>query len=177
MATINVGGSPELPGIAQHHFKENICDILAVTETHQRQDQRILTDYTQIGAPAPCETVHPRGGVSLPFKPHLQPKLHYRYATSHYQVIGARVRSIYVFAVYISPAAPAHIMRACLSQIQQVAKGTSLLIGDFNARHTNWDVKNNVRGRNLVKWAQKSGWGYPRSVIPNISLRNGLKRH
>ena len=46
VATIDVGGTSELQGIAQHHFKENICDILEITETHQRQDQRILTDYT-----------------------------------------------------------------------------------------------------------------------------------
>ena len=40
VATINVGGSSELPGIAQDPFKENMCDILAVTETHQRQEQQ-----------------------------------------------------------------------------------------------------------------------------------------
>ena len=143
MATINVAGSSELPDIEQNYFKTNICDILAVTKTYQRQYQLLLTNHTQIGAPAPCETGHPRGGVPLLFMPHLQPKLHYCYAKSHYQVIGARVRSIYVFYVYITPVASAPVVRACLSLIQELAKCTSLLIEDFNAYHANWEVKKN----------------------------------
>ena len=85
MATIKVGGSWKLPGIAQHHLKANICDILEVTETHQIQEKRLLTNYTHIGEPAPHETGYPREGASFIFKSLLKSKLYYLYATSHYQ--------------------------------------------------------------------------------------------
>ena len=51
-------------------------------------------------------------------KPHLKSKLYYRRAKSHHQVIGARVRSIFVFAVCISSIAPVQIVRDLLSHIK-----------------------------------------------------------
>ena len=112
----------------------------------------------QISAPSSLETGHLRGEVLL--------LLRSTYSRNFTMVtwppitnfIMARLQLIYVLFVYISAVIFAKIVRACLSYIQQVAKGASMLIDDFKVRHTNWDLRRNFRRLILVRWAQMLSW-------------------
>lgn len=79
-------------------------------------------------------------------------------STPSYEIITIKAARVYITNAYISPTAKAQEEDAALNVILRESRGNSILTGDLNARHKQWDKRTNTRGRKLLIWASDHGW-------------------
>lgn len=63
----------------------------------------------------------------------------------------------HIVGAYISPNTGEQEMRETLNKVHKDnGEGCSLILGDLNARHTNWEERKNARGRATVRFARET---------------------
>lgn len=134
--------------------------ILGISETWIRECDRKLKDSLDDSTEPPPVARMNRGygGVRIIINPVLPFTSVRKYPSQTIQALTVRVLSIVVTTIYISPRAKRDEEKEVLEKIQKMSGGCPIVMRDLNARHTNWDYKNNPRGARLVRWANKRGW-------------------
>ena len=95
------------------------------------------------------------GGVVTLYQRHMNCKLvdkDFNFLLVEAQILN---EPIYVEAVYVPPASlpPFQLFRKC-------ANKPFFILGDFNAKHTLWDCKqNNTNGIHILNWLEATGNG------------------
>lgn len=75
---------------------------------------------------------------------------------SRFQLLSASVYGCIVIAVYLSPRLSAADLDSLFHHLRLMARGRAIILGDFNARHSDWDSISNLHGQRLRAWADKS---------------------
>ena len=153
IATFNVNGLLGSKAAVHKAWKVLEIDILCLVETWLRP-----TDEVYIGLPhdvlsleAP-KSGRPHGGIVLLRLPGLQTRVLAKYATKSYQVLAIHVKpGLNVIGVYITPNAERTAIHECLSRLKSLCHGPTLIVGYWNGRHLDWDVKTNKQGRVVRK--------------------------
>ena len=70
-------------------------------------------------------------------------------AEREFQATSVSIRGTPVVGAYIQPNAKVETIKKFETQIKRLARGSSVVIGDLNARHKNWDTTTTVQGRRL----------------------------
>ena len=117
------------------------------------------TDEVYIGLPhdvlsleAP-KSGRPHGGIVFLSRPGLRTRVLARYATKSYQVLAIHVKpGLNVIGVYITPNAERDAIHECLSRLKSLCRGPTVFMGDWNARHSDWDEKTYKQGRFVRNW-------------------------
>ena len=129
-------------------------DILCLVETWLRS-----TDEVHIGLPHDVLSLEapqkgrPHGGTVFLRRPGLQTRVLARYATKSYQTLAIYVKpGLNVIGVYITPNAERIVIRECLARLKSLCRGPTVILGDWNARHRDWDDKSNKQGQLVRNW-------------------------
>ncbi len=146
LARMNVGGSPETPAFVNKWMSDHGVDVLGITETHLKPDGKIRVGYFAINAPRPPpEQGRNSGGVTLLFRKAGGVKLIYKHVEKNFQMVIAQVGKVKCGVVYISPKATRTETEECLRMLNTHSRGNSIIGGDWNARHKQWD-QNRIEG-------------------------------
>ena len=154
IATFNVNGFAGSDAVVHKAWKVLGIDILCLVETWLRP-----TDEVYIGLPheflfleAP-QSGRPCGGIVILRLPGLQTRVLAKYATKSYQVLAVHVRpGLNVIGFYITPNVERTAIHECLSRLTSFYHGPIMIVGDWNARHLDWDDKTNKQGRVVRSW-------------------------
>lgn len=134
--------------------------ILAVCETWLRDSDARQCDW--ISERVNTKITHSRrrgfGGVGIVVHPLVKYTKIAEAATEKYQCLTIRTIGRNITVVYISPAARKADEEAVREYILATPEGSSIVLGDFNARHRRWDTIDNERGKRLVRWADGKNW-------------------
>ncbi len=69
-----------------------------------------------------------------------------------------KIKDLYMTVLYAAPQTLRKELTNTLNQIRKSSRGSSILMGDLNARHKNWDTKFNTAGTTLLRWANLRNW-------------------
>ncbi len=126
-----------------HRLVHN-SDIVILTETwHPLPDTLFDRQVIQLHSPT---SAGPRGGVAFILAPLLYYKPLQSVSTAQYQILSISALRTPVIATYLSPKAPPSVLQAYTTQLSRLARGSSIIIGDFNARAKEWDSSSNAQG-------------------------------
>ena len=73
----------------------------------------------------------------------------------------------------MSPSITKENLTAVLQWIRDASSGPTVVLGDFNARHKDWDSTTNTRGRTLRKWSKRFGWTISAPNTPTNTTEQG----
>ncbi len=133
-------------------------DIASIAETHLRPEGKIRTDYFSFNATrTPPKEGRNSGGVSLLFRKAGGDRW-YSSIQKRTSNIICQLGQIKIGVVYLSPASSRAETEKCLNMINTHARGKSILCGDWNSRHQEWDRLSNRKGNQLVRWASAKKW-------------------
>lgn len=115
-------------------------------------------------------------GVSIICKQNSSFKLFTKYAEQTFQIIHGVAHGFPVMGAYFAPRIP----RADLHRVPALAakclQGPGILMGDLNARHTQWDDVSNPQGVILQQWARRHNLCTARPPAPTFSVHAGQRR-
>ena len=154
IATFNVNGLAGSEASVHKAWKVLGLDILCLVETWLRP-----TDEVHIGLPhdilsleAP-QSGRPHGGIVFLRRPGLKTRVLARYATKSYQALTIHVKpGLNVIVVCITPNAERTAIHEFLSGLKSPCRGSTVLMGNWYARHSDWDEKINKQGRFVRNW-------------------------
>lgn len=149
------------------HRKENeirkLADqthILGICETWMRPKEtnqmKMLNEVASTIQEKP--TTRGYGGVALMIHPLIRYTLITKAAERTHQYITIRTGDVHITILYMAPANAKETDRKIWEEVTSIAKGKAIIMGDINARHTDWDRKTNLRGARIKKWASEQGW-------------------
>lgn len=156
------------------HMAERV-DALGICETWAKAndpDMNILTDVHASTEP-PHKNCRGYGGVANIISPRLQFTLLNTSSTKKMQSVAVRVGEIMIITAYVSPIATQSELIQFLNTCGAVHRGRLIIIGDLNARHSNWDHTTNSKGRGLVQWASRNGWSIAAPSRPTFVTAQG----
>ena len=145
IATFNVNDLAGNEAAVHKAWKVLGIEILCLVETWLRPTDEVYNglhhDVLFLEAP---KSGRPHGGIVLLRRHGLRTRVLARYATKSYQVLAVHVKPrLNIIGVYITPNAERTAIHECLSLLKSPCHGPTVIVGDWNARHLNWDVKNN----------------------------------
>ena len=114
-----------------------------------------------------------QGGVALKVAPLIAYKVLQRHSQPEYQFITIKLGRTLITVLYLKPNVPKPIFLQCLNKIQAYCRGDSVIMGDFNARHSRWDSRSNSHGRWLVEWITLHGWSVHAPPEPTFAAHQG----
>lgn len=74
------------------------------------------------------------------------------------EIVTINIAGTMIGAIYSPPRAPVTGLLAVLDAFNETARGSAVLLGDFNARHLTWCSRNTARGNKPRQWAQMKWW-------------------
>lgn len=153
----------------------NTTDIIGLCETWARESDTSLLNLLDVQAST--EPTHRCcrgfGGVGFIIDARLRYSILDRFTSKKYQTITIVVGDTACTVLYMSPLNTAVETKLILERIRTLYRGRHIIMGDLNARHTNWDTKTNARGRQVMYWANKHGWKLSAPKSPSYSTVNG----
>ena len=103
------------------------------------------------------------GGVALAAPFDVPMRLLQSFQHKRFELLSASVYGCIVVAVYLSPRLSEQDMSLFFTELRKMARGRAIVMGDFNARHVQWDVTTTTQGRRLHDWATRANF---RTVRP-----------
>ena len=154
IATLNVNGLPGSEAAVYKAWKVLEIDIIYLVETWFCPTDEVHIglphDFLSLEAPQ-SDRLH--GGIVLLRRPGLQTRVLTRYATNSCKVLAIHVRlGLNVIGVYITPNAERTAIHEFLAHLKSLCRGPTVFLGDWNARHLDWDEKTNKQSRSVRKW-------------------------
>lgn len=163
-------------------------DILGLSETWINGDK---IDYsTQMNLAVNNKTSNKNnrsfGGVAMIINPIIKFKIIREMAHPKYQFITIGLTNLTVTVCYISPSASAGTVEGAMVEIQRHTGDRAIVMGDFNARHKQWDDTTNSRGIVIKRCSIKREWQIQKSAEmtcyaargcskPDLFLRRGVR--
>ena len=154
IATFNVNGLAGSEAAVHKAWKVLGFNILCLVETWLRPTDEVHLDLPHdiLSLEAP-QSGRPHGGIVFLRRPGLKTRVLARYATKSYQVLAKHVKpGLNVIGVYITPNSERTAIHECLSCLKSLCRGPTVFMGDWNARHSDWDEKTNKQGRFVRNW-------------------------
>jgi len=158
LATLNTAGVSGKAEIIQRCWDLYDLDILCLVETWCRPTNRIpITQaHYSLAVEAPGSRFRGQGGIALLYREDLDTKVLARHGNSAYQILAIQVNpNLTVIGVYLSPSAPRSQVQEFLDKLKSLTRGPTVIMGDWNSRHQDWDSARNCPLWGL-RWAQ---WG------------------
>ena len=154
IATFNVNGLAGSYAAVQKAWKVLGIDILCLVETWLCPNDEVYIglphDVLSLEAP---ESGRLHDGIVLLRLHGLQSRVLAKYATKSYQVLVVHVKpGLNVIGVYITSNAERTAIHECTSRLKSLCRGPAVIVGDWNARHLDWDEKSNKLGRVVRNW-------------------------
>lgn len=149
--------------------------VLGLCETWLREkDEEVLKslDCSAL-APPTLNLARGHGGVGIIINSLLQYDIVYKTSTQTIQCVTAKVNSVMITVLYISPQARPGDVSTILDKIKHLSGNQAVIMGDLNGRHTSWDAVSNARGRRLYQWALKHGWKIIGPDLPSLITPRG----
>lgn len=148
------------------HKEENIkalsrqAHVVGLCETWHKQDDQYFKSQVneELIGPKAGELNRNTGGVALIVHPLLRYEVQAQHSSKHAQYISIRIGDTLISIIYLSPSGRDEEVIKLLDEISRSHRRKSVIMGDFNARHKEWDHASNMRGRRLVAWASRNGW-------------------
>ena len=174
LGTYNIDGLEGSESAIGMLMEEHSIHVLALQETWTRENDRLPPWISAaVSAPVPTQAIRGFGGVALVISPAIPHSVVRKKRTKQYQYIVARVGDMHIASVYISPLAVKAQVLECLNEIKQSALPPAVLLGDFNARHLDWDEHANFRGSLLKKWSNNANFEIRAPKAPTFTNYNG----
>lgn len=156
LATLNVGGSSDL--CTQHCVRLLAqADVLCLTETwasHNSIPHGLAHDIGVCG-PAVRDSNRHQGGIRLLSGPAASLRYRTHLYESDAQIVVAQLSSgMLIIGAYIAPLRGRSRFNEILAWVRPWLRGSAVLLGDLNARHTRWDTNRNAYGTALVQWTE-----------------------
>lgn len=145
--------------VREFMLKENL-DVLVLVETFVSKGS-IFEVECQIAAVCNdprTESARAAGGTAVLNKPGLHYKVIRKAIFASTELVAVQVEGSLIGGVYIPPIAPWRGVEQALETFRSLLNGKALLIGNLNARHRDWCVKDNRRGEWLRQWAIDHRW-------------------
>ncbi|KAI0560572.1 Endonuclease/exonuclease/phosphatase [Gracilaria domingensis] len=158
VGTFNVRGLANSEAEVHRAWEFLGLDFLCVVETWQRPSDEVslALPHVSVALEADHRTRSPRGGITIFHRERLATKVLAKYATPSYQILALGVRpDLNVVGVYLSLRASDVEVTDFLDQLKSLIRGPTLLLGDWNARHDDWDRRRNKLGRRIRAWIRK----------------------
>ena len=162
----NVNGALQRLGEIQHLFRTTKLDILGITETRTStllSPPHFRLPVTVHCIPATTTSIQgpPRGGIALLIDENIPSYVSHictsdaSDATNFFQILQVQLRNgIDIILVYLSPRLSLPTFESTMTRVLEISGPNTIIMGDFNAHHSNWTHKTNTRGRSLLKAAQ-----------------------
>lgn len=149
--------------------------ILGVSETcmKTKDDELRQALDASTNAPEVANLNKGYGGVGIIVNPLIPVQVVDKYSKATVQAVSARVWSVTITTIYISPRATAELEGIALQRIHKISGNRAVIMGDMNARLDKWDSKSNTRGRRLNRWARGHGWVIKGPSRPSCITRKG----
>ncbi|KAI0562920.1 Endonuclease-reverse transcriptase [Gracilaria domingensis] len=159
VGTYNVRGLHTKEQVVAEWIQRNGIAVAALTETWLKPGDELETYISeQVALQPQCPNGKGYGGVALCVHPLLKYELLGKEANSVYQYVAIKAQGVSTVGLYLSPAATIQQTRECLHDIEELISLPFIIMGDLNARHKDWDKKDNTRGRFLRKHAMQRAW-------------------
>jgi len=111
-----------------------------------------------VSGPLNAHGLATKGGVAIVLYGIAKYKVVLRLREEYGQAVGVQIKGVTYVSVYISPAARRGEIIQFLNQIHRICRGTTIVLGDFNARQEDWCTENNTAGKALVDWCEDYEW-------------------
>lgn len=137
------------------------------------------SNYTVVNIMCPDSRVQARrrGGVAIIHQGTLPLRLLGTYSEDNFQLIHCTLDGVPVVGAYIAPCTLQPDLDRPLAIAAKWLRGPGVLVGDLNARHTQWDDFANRQGRQLYKWARTHNFLTQRPPAPTcVSYKKGSSR-
>ena len=174
-STWNVNGVKTRASALSELFTFQRPQAIGITETRTTQllqpsDLHIHGAIHQIPAHVSSPTSPPRGGIALISNPSIpsfiSEVLPERYDNRNfYQALRVQFpNELEIVVTYFSPRISTEAFTAAITTIMTNSTNQTILMGDFNAKHTSWSSKSNPKGRALYNLSARFGF---RIAVPN----------
>jgi len=98
-----------------------------------------------------------KGGLAISIKSDIVYKHIFDEDSDDHQAIAIKVEDLTIVGLYIRPGTKVAKINEIMDSIKAKTQGRIVIMGDLNARHTNWCKKSNNQGKALWKWT-KNFW-------------------
>lgn len=132
------------------------CDALVLTEVWTEVPD-FHEGFHVLNCQAPRKQASAKGresgGVSFIIPLRVQFRKLQQHSQQEFQALSVSIRGTPVVGVYLRPKTPVDTLAHFKTQLRRMARGSSVIIGDLNARHELWDTATNTHGRMLRDFA------------------------
>lgn len=158
VTTFNIRGAKGM----QHTIRDlsRRAHVVGLCETWHNANDNVFKSLVdeEVAGPRAEGALRGSGGVALVVHPLMSYKVLAKHVTKCTQFIAVRTGSVMIAMVYLSPSATDDESIDVINRIANLHRGEGVIMGDLNARHTNWDHATNRRGRRLIAWARRRSW-------------------
>lgn len=174
VATFNIDGLKDSEAYAAKLFEHQRLDVLGLQETWTRPGDPLPPWITAaVSAPVPARAIRGFGGVAVVVNPAVKHQVVCSRATKTYQFIILSISGMHLAVVYLSPLALKNEALECLNAVKRLAPPPTAIVGDFNARHVDWDHEGNYRGALLKKWCADASFSVQAPSEPTFVSHQG----
>ena len=85
-------------------------------------------------------------GIALVWKPNIEGETVLKHKSLNAQLMTAKFGELSISTTYISPAATTEELRATPDTSRRHSQPKAIIMGDINARNTQWDTSTNTKG-------------------------------
>lgn len=149
--------------------------ILGICETWLRKgntpEKQLLSELASVTSED--ATQRGFGGVGMIINPLIRYTLIANVTERTHQYVCIRTGDVHITTLYFAPKTNKETDIKVWDEVTNITKGKSIIIGDLNARHKNWDKHSNPRGIRFNKWAHAQGWKITAPTQHTCQARNG----
>jgi len=107
-----------------------------------------------------------KGGVAIILYGVAKHKVVLRLREDYAQAIGVKIRDVTYVSTYIRPDTKRDDIKNFLTKIHRACVGTTLILGDLNARRREWCTIDTTAGNAITDWCETNGWHIDAPPIP-----------
>ena len=112
-------------------------------------------------------------GVALALRYTFNYKREATAVTTNTMYVTVRIKNLYLTVLNTALQTLRSELMETLNQIRRRHRRPSIIIGDLNARHKNWDTSFNTAGTTLLRWTNLHNWMIRAANLPHFTAFKG----
>jgi len=139
---------------------EDRLNVTAVSEIlmHSGTHPGLSLDHEMLCGPLRADGRSTKGGVAIVLYGVAKHKVVLRLVEDHAQALGVQIKDVTYVATYIRPCTRKEEIKKFLTRIHRASHGTTVILGDLNARRKEWCTTNTTAGNAVVDWCEAHEW-------------------
>ena len=177
ICTFNVRVLNGKPDLVQKLVDSTNLDIIGLTETWARPTDRFILPVKHEALSIEPTGHRRRGnaGIALAWKSIVEGETVLKHKSLNAQLLTTKFGDLSISVAYISPATSTEELRTTLNTARKQSQPKAIIMGDINARNTQWDSSTNTKGSEVLKSAEQHGWTINASASPSFTSVRGTR--